>query len=103
MLVVIITSASENPVHWLLRMFVCLQCEALGQSGMTTVNMEIQPSGHCCYIFCLRCVGVVMVVVVGGVGKVKSREYGWGDWVVHTCSSISHLSQVGGCGQGCGQ
>ena len=37
---------------------------------MTTIDAEIQPSGHCCYTFCLRSVGVVS-------SRIKGLEVWW--------------------------
>ena len=54
---------------------------------MTTVNMEIQPSGHCCYTFCLRSVGVVS-------SGIKGLEVWWSqdfiqEFVMCVCVGVS--------------
>ena len=67
---------------------------------MTTVNTEMQPSGHYYYTFCLRSGGWSEVWLwVESVGRVRSCVFGWVIEVGHT---RSHLSQVSECGLGVG-
>ena len=59
---------------------------------MTTVNMEIQPSGHCCYTFCLRSVGVVS-------SGIKGLEVRWSqdfiqEFVICVCVCVCGCESV---------
>ena len=67
---------------------------------MTTVNTDIQPSDHCCYIFCRKSVVWSEVGLwVESISRMRSTVYVGVIGVVAHVPSISHLFQVVGYGQ----